>query len=308
LSLKGKVIESTGSWYKVAINDNPDEIIKCRLPGRFRQREFNRTNPLAVGDQVSFTINEEDDTGSIQKIHERANYITRLATHGKGKRQILASNIDRAYVIQSVRKPRYKQGFIDRFLITCEALEIPPLLIMNKMDLVSDEQKKEAEKFLQIYENIGYPTLQTSIHDDSSIQNLADLLADSTSVFIGPSGVGKSSLLNTIDPSLDLDVTPVSDFNEKGQHTTTFARLHPVDSGGYIIDTPGIREFGLVDIDVSNLTYYFPEMIEASKECQFNDCAHIHEPKCGVKAALEEGRIHPKRYQSYRNLRDDLKN
>lgn len=306
MAIEGKVIESTGRWYKVAVNNNPDEIVPCRLPGRFRQAGFDRTNPLAVGDQVSVTINKDDDTGSIEQIHERQNYITRLATHGKGKRQILASNIDRAFVLQSIRKPRYKQGFIDRFLVTCEALEIPPMIVMNKMDLATQKQKDEAREFLNIYENIGYPTLQTSIYEEDSIDELIELLREKTSAFIGPSGVGKSSILNTIDPSLELKVTPVSDFNEKGQHTTTFARLYPLSTGGYLIDTPGIREFGLVDIDSANLPYYFPEMIEPARQCQFNDCSHTHEPKCGVKDALEEGLIHHKRYQSYLNLLDAL--
>ncbi len=308
LSKDGKVIASTGSWYKVAIDGDPQDIVNCRLPGRFRLEGYNQTNPLAVGDQVSFTINDEDGTGSIEHIHERDNYITRKATHSGTDKQILASNIDYGFVIQSIREPRLKQGFIDRFLITCEAYQIPPVIVINKMDLATDEDRQKAQSWVGIYRDIGYSALNTSIYDEASMEQLAEYFKGSTSVLIGPSGVGKSSILNAIDPSLDLKIAPVSDYNEKGRHTTTHARLHPLQTGGYLIDTPGIREFGLVDIEPGELFAYFPEMIDPSKECQFNDCIHTHEPKCGVKAAFERGEIYKERYRSYRHILESLQN
>lgn len=308
MSKDGKVIASTGSWYKVAIGGDPQNVVDCRLPGRFRLEGYNRTNPLAVGDQVSITINEEDGTGSIEHIHERKNYITRKATRSGTNKQILASNIDYGFVIQSVREPRLKQGFIDRFLITCEAYQIPPVIVVNKMDLATEKDQKQVQNWVKMYRDVGYTTLSTSIYDEESMDQLAECFEGSTSVLIGPSGVGKSSMLNAIDPSLDLKIAPVSEYNEKGQHTTTHARLHPLETGGFLIDTPGIREFGLVDIEPGELSYYFPEMIEPSRECQFNDCIHTHEPKCGVKAAYERGEIYEKRYQSYQRILESLQN
>lgn len=306
MAQEGKVISSTGRWYQVAINNDPNDIVKCRLPGRFRLKKYDRTNPLAVGDQVMVEINEEDGTGAIQEILERHNYVTRESTHGSYSEQILASNIDRAFVIQSIRKPNLKQGFIDRFLITCEAYEISPVVVINKMDLASDQDQQYAHQLIQMYQDIGYQALTMSIYDEETVSELTELIKDNTSVFIGPSGVGKSSILNTIDPKLDLKIAQVSDFNEKGKHTTTHARLHPLEVGGYIIDTPGIREFGLFDIDPVELSYYFPEMIEPGSHCQFNDCTHTHEPKCGVKEAYDNGEIHKLRYQSYRRILESL--
>jgi ribosome biogenesis GTPase len=299
---KGRVIQSTGSWYHV---DSGDEIIESRLPGRFRLDEKELTNPIAVGDWVEFDLND-DGTGNIEKIHARENYITRQATHGKRGEQILVANLDQACVVQSIKKPKVKQGFIDRFLVTCEAYEVKPVIILNKIDLAKSGGLEFTEELSELYTGLGYTFLITSIDNPDSLQKLKVQLKDKTSAFIGPSGVGKTSLVNAIDPSYDLKVKEVSDFSNKGKHTTTYAQLIPLSFGGYLADTPGIREFGLVNIEPWELSLFFPEMLEPRQECQFNNCTHAHEPKCGVAQAFEEGEIAASRYNSYLNMLDSL--
>lgn len=299
----GRVIQSTGSWYHV---DTGNEIFDCRLPGRFRLEGKEVTNPIAVGDKVDFTVND-DGSGNIEKIHDRENYITRQATHGKKGEQILVSNLDQACVVQSIKKPKVKEGFIDRFLVTCEAYEVPPVIILNKMDLARSGGLEFAHELSELYTSLGYTFLTTSTEDEDSLEALKNILADKTSAFIGPSGVGKTSLVNALDPTYDLKVKEVSDFSNKGVHTTTFARLIPLSFGGYIADTPGIREFGLVNIEPWELSLFFPEMLEPRQHCQFNNCTHEHEPKCGVAQAFEDGEIAASRYSSYLNMLDSLK-
>lgn len=302
----GRVIQSTGSWYEVAVEkDSTHTIYKCRLPGRFRLEDHNVTNPVAVGDIVDISINQ-DDTGSIENIHERKNYVIRQGTHGQRSDQILASNIDVAFVVQSILKPRLKQGFIDRFLVTCEAYEVEPFIIINKVDLAGEKEKKQIEKLVHVYQDIGYHILTTSIKDEESLARLREELKDRTSVLIGHSGVGKTSLLNKLDPNIDQPTAGVSDYSEKGKHTTTFAKLIPLEFGGYIVDTPGIKEFGLVNIDPWELSLFFPEMLDARMECKFNNCTHSHEPGCGVIEAFKNGEISPERYESYLNILDSL--
>ena len=299
---KGRVIQSTGSWYLV---DTGDKIVESRLPGRFRLDEKEVTNPIAVGDYVEISIND-DDTGTIETIETRENYITRQATHGKRGEQILVSNLDQACVVQSIKKPRLKEGFIDRLLVTCEAYEVKPVIIINKMDLAKQGGKDFANELQELYSGLGYTILQTSIEDEDSLEKLKDLLKDKTSAFIGPSGVGKTSLINAIDPNYALKTGEISDFSNKGKHTTTFARLIPLSFGGYIADTPGIREFGLVNIEPYELSLFFPEMLEPREHCKFHNCTHNHEPKCGVADAFENGEIAASRYQSYLNMLESL--
>lgn len=299
---KGRVIQSTGSWYLV---DTGDEIIESRLPGRFRLDEKEVTNPIAVGDFVHLTMND-DGTGSIETIETRENYITRQATHGKRGEQILVSNLDQACVVQSIKKPRLKEGFIDRVLVTCEAYEVKPVIIINKMDLARQGGKDFANELQELYRGLGYTVLQTSIEDKASLEALKELLKGKTSAFIGPSGVGKTSLINAIDPNYALKTGEISDFSNKGKHTTTFARLVPLSFGGYIADTPGIREFGLVNIEPYELSLFFPEMLEPREHCKFHNCTHNHEPKCGVAEAFESGEIAASRYQSYLNMLESL--
>lgn len=302
----GTVLRSTGSWYDVAVQkDGESDTIQCRLPGRFRLEEQEVTNPIAAGDKVDISLNE-DGTGTIQSIHKRKNYITRKATHGRRGEQILAANIDRAWCVQSVKKPKLKTGFIDRFLVTCEAYEVPGGLIINKTDLIRSNSKEYIRYVANMYENLGYPVLCTSIHNDSSLRELAAQLQNLTSVLIGPSGVGKTSLLNAIDSSLDLRVGEISSYSQKGKHTTTYAEMIELSCGGYILDTPGIREFGLVNISKSELYLYFPEMIEPAQHCKYYNCTHSHEPNCGVVQAFEEGKIEASRYDSYLKILESL--
>ncbi len=299
---KGRVIQSTGSWYLV---DTGEEIVESRLPGRFRLDEKEVTNPVTVGDHVEISVNV-DGTGNIEHIDTRENYITRQATHGKRGEQILVSNLDQACVVQSIKKPRLKEGFIDRFLVTCEAYEVKPVIIINKMDLAKQGGKEFAQELKELYTGLGYTVLLTSIEDSDSLEALKELLKDKTSAFIGPSGVGKTSLINAVDPSYTLKTGEISDFSNKGKHTTTFAQLIPLSFGGYIADTPGIREFGLVNIEPWELSLFFPEMLEPREHCKFHNCTHNHEPKCGVAEAFENGDIAASRYQSYLNMLDSL--
>lgn len=306
MAKKGRVVESTGKWYEVSYDENGGmQTINCRLPGRFRLNDHDLTNPIAVGDFVEFEIND-DGSGSIEKIKDRKNYLIRQSTHHQQGNQILAANIDCAYAVQSIKKPRFKQGFLDRFLVTCEAYQIPASIIINKMDLATEKDVENADRLTELYKSLGYPVLKTSIKDKQSLDNLKKKLKDKTSVFIGPSGVGKTSLLNHIDPEIDRKVGTISSYNEKGVHTTTFAKLLPLVEGGYLVDTPGIKEFGLVNIEPWELSLFFPEMLEPRKECKFNNCTHSHEPGCGVIEAFEDGKIDPNRYDSYLKILDSL--
>jgi len=307
MAKRGRVVQSTGSWYEVALEENGGHrIVNCRLPGRFRLEESDVTNPVAVGDIVTISMNE-DDTGSIEEIHERQNYIIRQSTHGRNGEQILVANVDRAFVVLSILKPRLKQGFIDRFLVTCEAYEVEPFIVISKMDLAGEKEKRRVEHLKELYRSIGYDLVSTSIEDDDSIEALKKELAGRTSVFIGQSGVGKTTLINRIDPQIDRPTGAVSDYSEKGKHVTTFAKLLPLEIGGYLVDTPGIKEFGLVNIEPWELSLFFPEMLEPRRKCKFNNCTHSHEPGCGVMEALENGEISPERYESYLNILDSLK-
>ncbi len=306
MHLTGRIVQSTGSWYEVAVKENGGRrIVNSRLPGRFRQDDREVTNPIAVGDYVEISINE-DGTGSIEEIKERENYITRQATHGRQGEQILAANIDQALVIQSVRKPKIKEGFIDRFLVTCEAYRLSPVIVINKMDLAGEKGQLYVDDLVELYESLGYRILTTSIEKTDSLTALKDQLRDQTSVFIGPSGVGKTSLLNEIDPDINRRVGDISDYSQKGKHTTTYAKLLPLHFGGYLVDTPGIREFGLVNIEPWELSLFFPEMMEPREQCKFNNCTHSHEPDCGVIEAFENGDIDAGRYRSYLQMLESL--
>ncbi|MDR8391088.1 ribosome small subunit-dependent GTPase A [Aliifodinibius sp. S!AR15-10] len=303
---QGRVVQSTGSWYEIAVEDDEGfSIVKCRLPGRFRLEDYNVTNPIAVGDRVDISINE-DDTGSIEKIHDRQNFVIRKSTHNQRGEQILAANVDRAFVIQSIRKPRLKPGFIDRFLVTCEAYEVSSFILINKMDLAREKEKEQAARLIDLYSSIGYDIMATSIYDEESLETVKEELKGRTSVFIGHSGVGKTSIINKIDPGIERPTSDVSDYSEKGIHTTTFAKLLPLHFGGYLVDTPGIKEFGLVNIEPWELSLFFPEMLEPRQYCKFNNCTHSHEPGCGVIEAFENGDISAQRYESYLNILESL--
>lgn len=301
--ITGKVIQSTGSWYKVISPGN--EVIECRLKGKMRLNGNQDTNPVAVGDEVEFEQND-DKTGSIISVRQRRNQIIRQATHGRRGRQVIAANIDLAFSVQSVREPQYKTGFIDRFLVTCEAYGVEPVILINKMDLASEREIGELDQLEQRYDTLGYTLFSASIYDEKSISRLRDITKDKVSVFIGPSGTGKTSILNTLDPELNLQTAAVSESSGKGRHTTTFATLIRLSYGAWLVDTPGIREFGLVDIEPAELSMFFPEMRQLRDSCRFYNCTHIHEPKCAVHQALESGGIHQNRYKSYCRILQSL--
>lgn len=300
---EGIIIESTGSWAQVLTDG---EIISSRLSGKQRLQEEETTHPIAVGDRVSIAV-QDDETGVIQEIHERQNAIPRLSTHTRKQAQILVANLDMAWVVQAVKNPRPKPGFIDRFLVTCEAYGVPAGIILNKKDLMGRKESGTVEWLVTLYTSLGYPVIVCSAETGEGLENLKKVLKDKISALIGPSGTGKTSLLNSLDPGLGRRTSEISSYSGKGVHTTTFAQLIPLQFGGMIADTPGIKEFGLVDIEPWELSLYFPEMVDAREECRFNTCTHEHEPGCGVMKAFEEGKIDAERYHSYLMILESLR-
>jgi len=303
--LKGRVIQSTGKWYTVQI-DSGDEILSS-LPGKFRMNDYDRTNPIAVGDWVEVDL-LDDGSGRISEIHERTNAVMREATHGKRGSQMIAANVDLAVVVQSLLEPEFKPGFTDRFLVTCEAYGITPLIIINKTDLAGKNAKAYLDDTIELYRSIGYDILPCSVKNPELIDAVREHISGNTCVFIGPSGVGKSSILNAIDPEAGQSIGQISEWSKKGKHTTTYAKLVPLNCGGSIVDTPGIREFGLFDIEPEEIDQCFPEFEPFRNDCRFNNCLHIDEPGCKVTEAFDNGIISATRYRSYINIVDSLRN
>ena len=297
--MQGLITKSTGSWYQVR---SGDETIDCRIKGKFRIKGITTTNPLAVGDVVDFDMEPEQGTGVITNLHQRKNYIISKAINLSKQAQIIAANLDRALLVVTLASPRTSLGFIDRFLVTAEAYDIPACLIFNKLDLFSEEGLEILDEYKAIYENIGYPCYSVSALEGTNIDEVKSLLKDKVTLISGHSGVGKSSLINRLLPDLDLRTHMVSEWSDKGMHTTTFAEMFELPQGGYIIDTPGIRELGVIDIEKEVLSHFFPEMRERMNQCRFNNCRHINEPGCAVLDALEEGDISPSRYNSYLSI------
>jgi ribosome biogenesis GTPase / thiamine phosphate phosphatase len=302
--IKGRVIQSTGKWYIVQKDDGT--TTQCSLAGKFRLNEYERTNPIAVGDWVEFE-QQEDGSGRIHIIQDRMNAISREATHGKKGTQIIAANIDLGIVVQSLVQPEFKPGFTDRFLVTCEAYEIQPLIIINKVDLAGKAALEYLNDLVDLYSNIGYELLPCSIYDENLLNVIKERIRGKTCVFVGPSGVGKSSILNTIAPEAQQTVNEISRWSNKGTHTTTFARLIPLKDGGSIVDTPGIREFGLVDLKAEEVDLCFPEFEPYRDLCRYHNCLHIEEPDCSITKAYDDGKLSPSRYRSYLNIVDSLK-
>ncbi len=272
----------------------------CRLKGNMRIRGIKSTNPVAVGDRVE--VEKEDggeEQGVISEIEERKNYIVRKSVNLSKRTQIIAANIDQAVLVVSLRDPKTLFGFIDRFLVTAEAYDIPSVIVLNKMDLYGPEMEEELWTFRATYGMAGYKMIETSVNDGIAMEQWKDLLQGKVSLISGNSGVGKSSLINVLEPGLDLRTQEVSETHNQGQHTTTFAEMHPLQIGGYIIDTPGIRGFGLVKMEMEEIGDYFPEIFKYKSDCKFNNCLHLEEPKCGVVAAMEEGKIAWTRYRNY---------
>jgi ribosome biogenesis GTPase len=297
----GVVIRSTGSWYDVMVGD---KIIPSKVRGRFRLAEDDVTNPVSVGDRVSLRLSA-DDTGFITEIYERKNKLSRRAAGRRaGREHIIVTNIDRVWTIQSVRLPKPNTGFIDRVLVVAEAHGINAGLVINKMDLIRD--REQVNEIFELYSGLGYPVLLTSVETGEGLSALRDVLVNQTNVLTGPSGVGKSSILNAIEPGLELKTSEVSEKTQKGRHTTTYVSLHPLSGGGFIVDTPGIREFGVLDIEPWELSHFFVEMKEHLEHCRFPTCTHDHEPGCAVKSAAESGEIAESRYRSYLNILDSI--
>ncbi len=301
---QGKVLKSTGKWYDVVLEDGTQ--VKCRIRGRLRLDGLRTTNPVSVGDVVLLD-NETDEEGTrmITGIEKRQNYIVRKSTNLSKQQQILAANIDRAYLMVTIKSPETHLAFIDRFLVSAESFRIPVTLLFNKIDLFDETDQEYADALSYMYENIGYESRQISTKDPETIEFLREEIQGKQVMISGHSGVGKSSLINVLDPSLNLKTGEISKAHQQGQHTTTFAEMHAIQSGGYIIDTPGIRAFGVIDLDKEVMSHYFPEMRERMHECKFNNCQHINEPKCAVKDALEAGDIYESRYSTYLQLMEE---
>jgi ribosome biogenesis GTPase len=298
--MQGLLIKSTGSWYQVQTPDG--QRIDCRIKGKFRMQGITTTNPVAVGDVVEFEMEPEQESGVITKLHQRKNYIIRKAINLSKQAQIIAANLDQALLVVTLASPRTSLGFIDRFLVTAEAYDIPARLIFNKVDLFSDEGLEILADLKAVYEKIGYPCFEVSALEGTNIDKVQELLKDKVTLFSGHSGVGKSSLINALLPNLDLRTHMVSEWSDKGMHTTTFAEMFELPQGGFIIDTPGIRELGVIDIEKNELSHFFPEMRSRMNQCRFNNCRHINEPGCAVLEALEEGEIELSRYESYLSI------
>lgn len=295
--MKGIVIKSTGSWYDVMGPDG--QVYPCRLKGKFKIQGIKNTNPLAVGDHVDFDLEGGSQAGIIIQIEPRRNYIIRKSTRLSKQTHIIASNLDLAIVVATIAEPRTSTGFIDRFLATAEAYSIAAAIVFNKADIYNEEARELLTGLIEIYSSLGYPCLVVSALDGQGIEALQNLLSGKTTLFSGHSGVGKSTLINKMIPGLELKTQNISSYHLKGVHTTTFAEMFKIDSNSFIIDTPGIKEFGLVEFDPAEISHFFPEMRALFNQCRFDNCTHIHEPGCAVREALDNGTISPSRYISY---------
>jgi ribosome biogenesis GTPase len=309
--MKALIYKSTGSWYIAKTADGT--LYNARLKGIFKIEGITSTNPIAVGDVVNIEPETDNEpqatlTAMITGIDDRKNYIARSSPHNKNQHHIVASNLDQSLLFATIREPKTSQGFLDRFLVSSEAFHIPAIIVFNKADLYRKKEMEQFELWKEMYENIGYTVILTSVQQQTGLEEIKQLLIDKTTLLSGHSGVGKSTLINALFPDFNLRTQEVSGWSGKGLHTTTFAEMFDLPSGGRVIDTPGVREFGLVDIEKRELSHYFPEMRNLLHECQFNDCIHIDEPGCGIKKALEEGKFPFERYVSYINILSSMQN
>lgn len=300
---RATVVKHTGSHYLVSPLPLW-EPVECVVRGRLRMKGSKTTNPIAVGDIVYYE-QEERGKGAIISVEPRKNYIIRKSTNLSRESHIIASNIDMAYLVTTINFPEVKPVFIDRFLVTCEAYRIPVKIVLNKRDLIINESLETLDNFKKIYQGAGYEIIEVSSKSGLNIDLLRGLCNNKVSLFSGQSGVGKSSLINAMDSGLTLKTARISDYHLQGKHTTTFYEMHPLSSGGFIIDTPGIRGFGLVEMNREELSHYFPEMLRLYEECRFTPCTHTHEPGCRIKEAVENGEISEERYISYLGMLED---
>lgn len=301
--VKGVVIKSTGSWYSVRTDQG--KVIECRIKGKFRLSGIKSTNPVTVGDIVDFKFEEGSKNAIINTIRKRKNYIIRKSVKLSKQTHIIAANIDQVFLLITLEHPPTLTAFIDRFLVTAEAYHIPAILLFNKSDLIVEQQNKKRKELIQTYTEIGYQCLEISATTQFNLKSLKQLMTDKVSMFSGHSGVGKSTLINILDPDLKLDTKKVSLQHKQGQHTTTFAEMFSLPFGGYIIDTPGIKGFGIVDMNIQEIGDYFPEFFRLKSHCKFNNCLHINEPNCAIKKAVEADKITEWRYQNYLQLISD---
>ncbi|MBO7585837.1 MAG: ribosome small subunit-dependent GTPase A [Bacteroidales bacterium] len=314
--MKGLVIKSTGSWYDVLIEDQDSQsttaassrnILSCRLRGQFRIHGIKITNPVVVGDHVTVEC-EPDGTGTIVDIEPRRNYIERKSTNLSKISHVIAANVDICFLLVTLREPRTSLGFIDRFLVSAEGFRIPVCLVFNKMDLYNEQELAVVERLAQLYMHIGYDAIRTSAVTGLGIEELRSRMEGKVALFSGHSGTGKSALIQKLDPTLQIRVGEISKQHLKGRHTTTFAEMFPV-AGGYMMDTPGIKEFGLIQYSKEEIRDYFPEIRAFNNQCRFDDCIHLHEPGCAVQQAVNDGRIAESRYINYLSILmdDDMK-
>lgn len=297
--MTGLVYKSTGSWYTV--KSETGDFIECRMKGKFRMKGIKSTNPIAVGDIVDYELEETSDalTGTIFNIHERKNYIVRKSVNLSHQMHIIASNIDRVFLLITINNPPTTFNFIDRFLVTAEAYNIETILVFNKIDTF-DEPTLEDQLYMQyVYQQIGYKCLRVSSTEMKGVEELKEMMISKVSMFSGHSGVGKSTLVNAMEPSLHLKTKTISEASKQGQHTTTFAEMYDLSFNAKIIDTPGIKGFGIVDMEKEEISGYFPEFFKLKDQCKFNNCLHKEEPHCAIKAALERDEIAWSRYNSY---------
>ena len=301
--MEGVVIKSTGSWYSVQNSDG--ELYNCKLKGKFRMKGITSTNPVAVGDKVKFDLLENDQKGVIHEIFPRHNYIIRKATKLSKVSHVIAANIDQAFIVVTLARPRTSTGFIDRILINTEAYHIRAKIIFNKIDLYDDKLSNDLKILKQIYHNAGYESIEVSAIRGDNLEIFKDKLKGNTTLITGHSGVGKSALINAIEPGLKLKTQNISGHHKKGIHTTTFAEMFPLSFGGFIIDTPGIKEFGLTQFTRTEIAERFPEMRKYMHKCHFSNCTHIHEPGCAVVDAIEKGNIALSRYENYLSILSD---
>ena len=297
---KGVVLKSTGSRYRVLFNEGI--ILECSIKGKLRIKELRTTNPIAVGDNVLFEIDKKNNTGIITEVLDRSNYILRKASNLSKHSQIIAANVDQVFLMITIILPETQVEFIDRFLISAEAFRIPARIIINKTDLYGENELAKMEYLESMYSKIGYECIRLSLFDMTNLETLRLLMKNKISLISGNSGVGKTTLLNSFNPALNLKTAEISDYHKQGKHITTFPEMHQMPFGGFVIDTPGIKGFGVVDMERNEIYHFFREIFKVSKECRFNNCLHLDEPGCAVISAVKNGGIDLLRYKSYLNI------
>jgi len=301
--MKGLVTKNTGSWYEVKTEGG--KSYNCKIKGNLRLKDIKSTNPIAVGDFVEFTLSD-DETGIISDIHDRKNYIIRRSSNLSKQSHILAANLDLAILVVTINYPETSTIFIDRFIASAEAYNIPACIVINKTDLYNDDEMQYAEALKSLYEIIGYPVFMISAIKKESSTELSKYLKDKTTLISGNSGVGKSTLINSLLPESIIKTNEISFFHNRGTHTTTFSQMYELENGGLIIDTPGIKGFGTIDMEQDEISHYFKEIFKTSKNCKFTNCTHIHEPDCAVLKAVENHQISQSRYNSYLSILSDF--